>query len=210
MSKQKIILVGYSGHALVVNDCLSDEQEITGYFDLKENKLNPLGINYLGNENAIDFKKNNYSAALFPSVGSNSLRKSVCNLIDTNGLEETLIIHPSAIVSTSSLIGRSTLVGPGAIINAYAKIGRGVIINSGAIIEHETNVGDYTHIAPGATLAGNVQIGNEAFIGANAVCKQGIKIGNRTIIGAGSVVICDVPDNETWAGNPARKIKSND
>jgi len=27
------------------------------------------------------------------------------------------------------------------------------------------------------------------------------------IVGAGSVVISDIPDNETWVGNPAKKLR---
>lgn len=35
----------------------------------------------------------------------------------------------------------------------------------------------------------------------------GIVIGEKAIVGAGSLVNRTIPDGETWAGNPARKIK---
>lgn len=35
----------------------------------------------------------------------------------------------------------------------------------------------------------------------------GIIIGERSIVGAGSLVNRSIPNGETWAGNPARKIK---
>ena len=63
------------------------------------------------------------------------------------------------------------------------------------------------HIAPGAVLLGKVEIGKNTLIGANSVIKEGVKISDNTIIGAGSVVINDIPENEIWAGNPAKKIK---
>jgi acetyltransferase-like isoleucine patch superfamily enzyme len=52
-----------------------------------------------------------------------------------------------------------------------------------------------------------VRIGNDVFIGTNAMVLKGVTIGDRAIIGAGSVVSCDVPADEIWAGNPARCIR---
>lgn len=63
------------------------------------------------------------------------------------------------------------------------------------------------HIAPGVVLAGNVTVGENSFIGANSVLKQDVKIGSGVTVGAGSVVIKDIPDNEIWVGNPAKKLK---
>lgn len=46
-----------------------------------------------------------------------------------------------------------------------------------------------------------------AFIGAHSIILKGVTIGKHSVIGAGSVVTRDVPDNEVWAGNPAKFIK---
>lgn len=42
---------------------------------------------------------------------------------------------------------------------------------------------------------------------ANVIINLGVKIGNGAVIGASSVVLCDVPPNEFWAGIPAVFIK---
>ncbi|WP_218917258.1 acyltransferase [Niabella ginsenosidivorans] len=52
-----------------------------------------------------------------------------------------------------------------------------------------------------------VVIGNNAFIGAFSIILKGVTIGQNSIIGAGSVVTRSVPDNQIWAGNPAKFIK---
>lgn len=52
-----------------------------------------------------------------------------------------------------------------------------------------------------------VIIGNDVLIGARCIILKGSKIGNRSIIGAGSVVSGQIPEDEIWAGNPARFIK---
>lgn len=52
-----------------------------------------------------------------------------------------------------------------------------------------------------------VRIGNGVFIGARSIILKGVVIGDNSIIGAGSVVTKSVPENEIWAGNPARFIR---
>lgn len=53
-----------------------------------------------------------------------------------------------------------------------------------------------------------VKIGNNAFIGAHSTILKGVTIGENSIIGAGSVVTKSIPDNEIWAGNPAKLIRN--
>lgn len=53
---------------------------------------------------------------------------------------------------------------------------------------------------------GSVHIKEGAFIGAHAIILKNVTIGKRAVIGAGSVVTKNVPDNEIWAGNPARYV----
>ena len=53
-----------------------------------------------------------------------------------------------------------------------------------------------------------VEIGDDVFIGAHCIILKGVKIGNRSVIGAGSVVTKNIPENQIWAGNPAKFIKN--
>ena len=89
-------------------------------------------------------------------------------------------------------------------------------------------IGDNVHISTGATIlthdfswsvikahngaiVGNalpVKIGNNSFIGWNAIILGGVTVGSNCVVGAQSVVTKDIPDNEIWAGNPAKKICS--
>lgn len=208
MSLKKIYLFGYSGHALVVEDCVDKTQcEIVGYFDASENIENPLNIEYLGDESERDLKSIVEENLVFPAIGSNDIRKKVVLGFRNKGLNETTLQHDSSYVASSASIGNSSLVGPKAVVNPKAIIGDGVIINTSALIEHECVIGDFAHICPGTVLAGNVTIGSKAFIGANSTVKQGLSIGNNSVIGAGSVVLQDVKENEMWAGVPAKKIK---
>lgn len=52
-----------------------------------------------------------------------------------------------------------------------------------------------------------VRIGENVFIGAGTFILKGVAIGDNAIIGACSVVTRSIPAGETWAGNPARRIR---
>lgn len=54
---------------------------------------------------------------------------------------------------------------------------------------------------------GSVKIGNNVFIGARTIICNSISIGDGAVVGAGSVVTKDIPENEIWAGNPAKFIR---
>jgi acetyltransferase-like isoleucine patch superfamily enzyme len=53
-----------------------------------------------------------------------------------------------------------------------------------------------------------VVIRDNAFIGAHSIILKGVTVGKNSIVGAGSIVTKSIPDNQIWAGNPARFIRN--
>ena len=90
-------------------------------------------------------------------------------------------------------------------------IEEGVIISTGCkIISHYL---DPYKMTPQDRLEnrypfGKVVIKKNAFIGMGSLIKKPVTIGENAIIGAGSVVTHDIPSNEIWAGNPAKRIST--
>lgn len=81
-------------------------------------------------------------------------------------------------------------------------IERGVRLTTGCcIVTHfmEPKTGTYSR--------GKVIIKENAYLGMNTLVVKPITIGKNAIVGAGSIVTKDIPENEVWAGNPARFIK---
>ena len=76
-----------------------------------------------------------------------------------------------------------------------------MITTGTCILSHFYSVKDSTF------YLGHVDIGNKVFIGMNTLIVNAVKIGDNAVIGAGSIVTCDIPSNEVWAGNPAKFIK---
>jgi len=55
---------------------------------------------------------------------------------------------------------------------------------------------------------GPITIGDNVFIGGESIILKNVSIGDNSIIGAGSVVTKNIPENEVWAGNPAKYLRT--
>lgn len=205
MSDKNIILVGYSGHGLVVADtAFENNLNVIGYTEKLLNEANPYKLEYLGNESSPDFKGWDLDVAFVLGIGDNLLREKIYKNIIKKGKKVISLINSTSSISSFALIGDGVFLNRNVIVNALSSIGNNVILNSGCIIEHECEIYDNVHIAPGAVLAGNVKVGSGSFIGANAVIKQGVEIGKNVIVGAGTVVLNNISDGKKVVGNPNR------
>jgi sugar O-acyltransferase (sialic acid O-acetyltransferase NeuD family) len=210
LESKQVYIFGYSGHAFVViESMMALGFEIMGYFDYEEAKINPYQIPYLGFEKSVDVKRIVRNAFVFPTVGDNHIRMKIVQLFEEYELKECIVIDPTAAVSTTAQIAKSTYIGKQTAVNACAIIGKGVIVNTSAVVEHECQVADFVHLAPKSVLLGNVKVGKQTFCGANSVTKQGVTIGSHNTIGAGAVMLKSTQANETWVGVPAKCIQSN-
>lgn len=140
-------------------------------------------------------------------AGDNRLRTRLYKQMILAGWNPLTVVHPSAIVSPHASVGAGCQVFPGAVVNANVCMGENVIINSGAIVEHDVTIDCHVHVAPGACVCGFTKIQEGAHIGARSVVRQGVTIGQWSLVGIGAVVVKDVADNITVAGNPAKTLK---
>lgn len=205
---ERVAIIGYSGHALVVLDaCAKLGLQVQYYCEPRPRMYaNPYELTYLGDEGSEEFEWDKVGAFVL-GIGDNNIRGKIIQRILENSKKLITVIHPTGITNDFVQVGTGSFLGSNTVINPLTNIGYGCIINTGAIIEHECSIGNVVHIAPGAVLAGNVFVGDNTFIGTNSAVRQGLKIGKNVVVGAGSVVVKDIPDNEKWVGNPARKME---
>lgn len=122
------------------------------------------------------------------SIGDNGIRNAVYERIKGCGFPIGNVIFPADINRNVIFDGNNIVVG----------------LNSQ--IHHGCKIGESCVISPKVTLLGDVTLCENVFIGAGAIIKQGLTIGKNAVIGMGSIVLNDISDNETWVGNPARKL----
>ena len=104
-------------------------------------------------------------------------------------------------------IGDNVLISPGVRIISAEEI----IIDSNVMIASNVYISDsdwhgiYDRInTPGSSK--KIHIEENSWIGEGSKISKGVRIGKNSIIGLGSVVTSDVPDNEIFGGNPAKKF----
>jgi UDP-N-acetylglucosamine acyltransferase len=59
-----------------------------------------------------------------------------------------VFVHPSAIVSETSLVGRDSYIGPYCTIGDRVELGEGVRLESHVVVDGDTQIGDGTHVFP--------------------------------------------------------------
>ncbi|WP_430906520.1 acyltransferase [Maribacter sp. 2-571] len=134
---------------------------------------------------------------------------------------------------SSNPIGRfnrcSFIVGKRGRLEIGQKVGVssiGIVCHESIIIGDNVNIGgnviiydtNFHSLNPAHRLDGptdrkntktkSVHIGDNVFIGGHTTILKGVRIGDNSIVGAGSIVTRDIPKNEIWAGNPAKKIRN--
>ena len=205
MSKS-VVIIGSGGHSKVIADIIEKSNDIV-YGFLDDNcEVKPYKkYKYLGKvENCLKFQEENQDLYFIIAIGNNYTRQKIGSKYNLNYYTA---IHPNSNISTSSIIGKGTVVMAGTCINSDVKIGKHCIINTGTVIEHDNIIEDYVHISPNSTLCGTVKIGKLSHIGASSTIINNLEITERCIIGAGAVVTKNILEEGTYVGIPAKKIK---
>lgn len=183
--------------------------DVIGILDDDEDKLGRVvdGAHVLG---PVREAMNYPHALLLICIGSGNGRESVVMRLRALGLAEdryATAIDPSVNVPEGCMIGRGSILLAHVSMTASVTIGNHVVAMPGVTFTHDDVTGDYATFASGVSLGGNVHVGRAAYIGMNASVRERLTIGAKAIIGMGAAVLADVPDDETWAGVPARVIR---
>ena len=138
------------------------------------------------------------------AVANGAIRSKLAAQCGAAGLEFFSVHHENCIKMDDVEIGEGALFSPFTTVTSNVRIGQHFHCNLYSYVEHDCVIGDCVTFAPAVRCNGNVTIGAGAYIGAGAIIRQGLNIGAGATIGMGAVVTKDVPDGETWVGNPAR------
>ena len=130
------------------------------------------------------------------------------------------MIHKTANIYDSAIIGEGTKIGAFAEIGNKVKIGKNCSIGFGVFIPENVIIEDNVFIGPSAVFTNDkyapskgkwrleppTVVREGASIGANSTILPNLAIGKNAKIGAGSVVTKHVHENKIVVGNPAKEL----
>jgi len=147
-----------------------------------------------------------------------SLPKLACNYFFRNYLLGLMVrVAPRGVILLLHRLrgvkmGRQCYIDPTALVEtAYPEnvtMGDGVTIAAHAAIMTHVKAPDYLRehgLVP--LVRKKVVLRDHCFVGVNAVIMPGVTVGKGAVVASGAVVVGDVPDHVTVAGNPARVVK---
>ncbi len=87
-------------------------------------------------------------------------------------------------------------------------IGEGAHIDNLCHIGHNCRIGSHVVMAAFAGISGSSEVGDGAQFGGRVGLKDHVRVGVGARIAAGAAVLSDVPAGETWAGYPAKPVRT--
>ena len=131
-----------------------------------------------------------------------------CTIKDNTKIGAFVEIQKNATIGKCCKISSHSFICEGVIIGDNCFIGHGVVFINDNYPRSTRPDGTMETDEDWVDRLVKTDIGNHVSIGSNSTILGNINIGDGSIIGAGSVVICDVPGNQIWAGNPAKMIRT--
>jgi len=208
--KRRMLIFGSSGHASVLLDAIElvDGFRIVGFLDdTLEAGVIQGGYPILGKFSDAETASSRCAATdAIIAIGDNWQRRRTCwELVRIlPNLRFPIIMHPSAVVSTSAELGEGTVILAGSHVGPRSRVGKFCIVNTGGSLDHDCVMSDFSSLAPGAFAGGSVKIGECSAIGVGVSISHQVSIGSHSLVGTGAAVVRDIPDFVVAYGNPAK------
>jgi sugar O-acyltransferase (sialic acid O-acetyltransferase NeuD family) len=207
---KKLYIVGAGGFGRELHSWIQQHPDfnsvwkIAGFLDDNPNALKLFGsfakvLPLKGHKVSVD---NLYLCGL----GLPAVKKELLTPLVKVGAEFITFIHPTCVIGERVKIGRGVVLCPGISISVDITIGDFSMIGPNTTIGHDVSIGEWNTLCAQCDITGHVVVGDSVFMGSRVSVIPSKKLGNKSIVGAGAVVISNVPEGCTVAGNPARLI----
>ena len=210
----RIAIIGSNDLGLLIaHHATTANWEVAGFFDNRKEVNTPIDIygKILGSVEDVEglFNKKVFDY-LFVGVGYTqfSYRKEVFERFKGR-IPFANLIHKSAYVDSSVILGEGNFVLPGCVLDAGVCLDDNVLLNTGCTIAHHTRIKSHSFLAPGVTIAGKVVVDECCFLGVGCVIQDNVHISPRVLIGGGAVVVSNISEAGTYMGVPAKRTKDN-
>lgn len=148
---KNLLIIGAGGHGRVVAEVAED----CGYTQIAF--LDDNSPDAIGKIADLEKFRNQFEYA-FVGIGNNRFRAELIDRLEKAGFTVPALIHPTAYVSRTAVIGKGTEIEPKAIVNANTTVGAGCIIQIGGIVDHNVVLGDCVHINAGSIVKAGAEV----------------------------------------------------
>ncbi len=93
------------------------------------------------------------------------------------------IIHPTAVIASTSPMGKGSVVFPHVTVSVDTKLGDFELLYINSTVCNDCTLGDYVSIMTGASVSERVVIGNECFLRAGCTVYPHIVLGDNVRVG---------------------------
>ncbi len=152
-------------------------------------------------------------AQLVLCAGHGAARRRLVARLTKLGVGEgryATVVHPSVDVTAGCTVGVGSILLAQVVLTAEVTVGSHVVAMPHVTLTHDDVVDDCSTLCAEVSLGGQVTVGSGAYVGMNAAVRERVRLGVDSTVGMGAVVLSDVPDGETWVGNPARPLPTPD
>lgn len=163
-------------------------------------------------------------------IGKNTIVHGSCFIYDSVEIGNNVTIHAGTVIGADGFgyqrnernefekfphvggvviednveIGANTCIDRGSLGNTL--IAEGAKIDNLVHIAHNVKVGRHAAVIAHAMVGGSTIIGDYAWISPSVALRDRISVGKNSVAGLGSVVTKEIPNDQTWAGSPAREL----
>jgi len=142
------------------------------------------------------------------TAGEPLLREVMWNEIEKLGLSSPVLVHPSAVVSSTARLAAGCVVGANATISALVVLDENVYISFNASVGHHSRIGRHGVVSPGARVGGEVTCGTHFFIGLAGVVIPRVSIGDNVTVSAGALVVARLRNGTRVIQQPSRALSA--
>jgi sugar O-acyltransferase (sialic acid O-acetyltransferase NeuD family) len=208
--RQPLVLLAASGLAreVMAGAAVAEGFDLVGVLDDDRSRVGAtFGSSAVvgGIDDAVGFP----DARFVVCAGGGLVRRRIVSRLAALGIgaaRYATVIDPSAVVPDGCTVGPGSILLSHVSLTAAVSVGRHVVIMPQAVLTHDNRIDDYATICAGVALGGQVRIGSAAYLGMNSSVRPHLRVGDNATLGMGSVLLQDLPDDRTWAGNPARDL----
>lgn len=203
MTKRLVIVgAGGLGHEVLgyALEILADQKEwrIGGFLDDDESATGTEAAPLLGR---IDDFKPAVDDLLVVAIGRPSLRRTIIENLEQQGVQYTSLIHPTAHIAATAQIYPGTVVSPFSFVAGHSVVGPHAYLNVHTCTGHDAVIGPYSVLSPFASVSGGAHLEKAVFVGAHAAIGPGCRIGSHSTLSSGAIVLSDLPAG-TFAASP--------